>query len=431
MSVNRSIPALFQGVSQQPAAIRALEQCEALENGYTTVVDGCRKRPPTQFVKVMAAWTPSNPKVHQYFRGDGEHNIIVIGSGTPAATVRCFDGTTGVEKTVDTTTYANVRNYLGTVNAQDDIGALTVGDTTFLWNRSKPTSMAAATIAAQTPRLFIYIKQGVPDVQGGTYSVTLDGTTVTFAPTQTPVQFTTTNIAAALASLIVGITGFTATSTGSLVTVQKISGADFTFDYKDGYGSTAMIAFKNRVERYSDLPRTFPLEGVTVEVRGQGDSGGKSSFWVTYKNDTNHGTGYWEETVAPNVGEPTSFDATTMPVALVRQGDGTFLLKRIAWNDRLVGSTAGNTPVPSFIGGNIAAMFFWRNRLGVLSDENCVMSRAEQPLQLLAEERRARGRRRSHRRHRERSARVLLRHAVPFQRVLMLFSDNAQFPDER
>jgi hypothetical protein len=428
MATNKSIPAMFQGVSQQPPAIRALEQCEVLDNGYTTVVDGCRKRPPSQWVKLMAAWNPTAPKVHQYFRGDGEHNIIVVGSGTPGATVRCFDGLTGIEKTVDTTTFPNVLNYLGTTNAQDDIGALSVGDTTFLWNRTKATAMSASAIAAQSPILFIYVKTGVPDVQGGTYSVTLDANTVTFSPTQTPPQYATTTIATNLTTLINAIGGYTATATGSLIAVTKAAGADFTFSVKDALGDSAMVAFKGRVERYSDLPRTFPLEGKTIEIRGQADAGGKSSFWVKYVNDTSHGTGFWQETVAPNVGEPTDFDATTMPVALVRLGDGNFRLERISWNTRLVGSTTGNCPIPSFVGGTISSMFFYRGRLGVLSSENCVMSRAnnlynfwpksaalvadDDPIDVTAN-----------------GARVcLLRHAVPFQRVLMLFSDNAQFP---
>lgn len=419
MSVNRSIPALYQGVSQQPAAQRALEQVEALENGYVTVADGDRKRPPTQFVKHLDSWTPNNAQVHQYFRGDGEHNVIVIADGT----IKVFDGVTGNPKTVDTTSFPGVLSYINSSNSMDDIGLYTVADTTFIWNRTKIVGTLPSTITAQTPQLFVAIKEARPDSD---YYVRL-GTNTVHQPTTSGAQSSFT-IATNLAGLIMALPGtpYQAFSVGNLLVIRRTDNTDFTFDVYDSQGSTLMYGIKNRVERYSDLPRYF-VEDCTVEVRGEADAS-KTAFWVKFVKDAGTQIGHWEETVRPMPGEITEFDATTLPVTLVRNSDGTFILKRPAWAARLVGSTAvGSAPIPSFNSAAVNSMFIHRGRLGILSGENIILSRVDDlfnfwpktvtsvldtdPIDGTAN-----------------SPKVsVLRHAAPFQRQLVLFSDAGEF----
>jgi hypothetical protein len=427
MSANRPIPAMYQGVSQQPAAHRALEQCEALENGYVNVADGARKRPPTEWVKRMTPATPINAKIHQYFRGDGEHNVILIchDSTIDEGQILAFNGTTGAP--IDIGIEAGTTDYIDSLNAMDDIGCLTVADTTYIWNRTVEVDTLASTISAQTPRLFIYVKEGLPNC---TYSVTLTGVgTATFGTGDTSGARETTNIAQQLSTQLNALTGFVASRINNLITVQRSDSADFTYSFSDSAGDSVMYAFKNRVERYSDLPRSF-IEGATVEVRGQGDGGSKGAYWVKFVKDAGLQTGYWEETVKPAPGEPTQLDPATLPLKLTRQPDGTFQLTRISWSERLVGTTSlvGSAELPSFVGGKISSMFFYRNRLGFLSGENIVLSRAnslhnffprsvalisdDDPIDVTANGTKV----------------TLLRHAKPFQRQLMLFSDNAQFP---
>ena len=48
--MNRSIPNMFNGVSQQPPALRLPSQANIQENGMSSVVDGLSKRPPTRHV---------------------------------------------------------------------------------------------------------------------------------------------------------------------------------------------------------------------------------------------------------------------------------------------------------------------------------------------------------------------------------------------
>ena len=81
----------------------------------------------------------------------------------------------------------------------------------------------------------------------------------------------------------------------------------------------------------------------------------------------------WEETIGP--GLKFEIDETTMPHQLVRQANGIFKYEPVNWDNRLVGDDTTN-PIPSFIGKKITNLFFYRNRLGMLSNEAVIMSRA-------------------------------------------------------
>lgn len=428
-AVNRAIPALFQGVSQQPAAIRAAEQVEALENCYVTVADGARKRPSTMWINYLGLNSPDDPKVHQYARGDAERYAIVIGSDPTTPLVEVYDTNTGAAKTVDLASFPAARNYLRSDNARTRIGALTVADTTFLWNRDVTVEAAASTIAAETQYLFVHVKEGRAETSYGIGLGTYGSADV--VTTSTAATYSTIAIATALQAAIAALPGggdFTVTVTGSLLAIRKNTGSpDFPWVTYDSQGNTLMTAFKNRVERYSDLPRVF-VEGVTVEVRGQADAAGKSSFFVKYESASNEQTGHWVETLAPVVDQIETFEPGTMPVALVRLGDGTFRLETIDWTPRLVGSTETTCVPPSFLGAKVESMFYSRERIGILTGENVVMSRArsiynfwpksaadvndDDPIDVTVGGTKI----------------ATLRHAVPFQRTLMLFSDNTQFP---
>ena len=143
-------------------------------------------------------------------------------------------------------------------------------------------------------------------------------------------------------------------------------------------------------------------------------------YFVTY----NSTTGAWEETVKP--GLQNSFDATTMPHQLVRQSNGTWTLSQVTWGERTVGDTT-TVPAPNFIGKTIKDAFFFRNRLGVLADENVFFSQSgdffnlwpdkatsvldTDPIDVAASTTKV----------------TLLRWAIPFRKSLFLSADRAQF----
>jgi hypothetical protein len=88
--VSKNIPNFINGVSQQPPALRLESQGEVQENGFSDVVDGLKKRPPTKFINklVDSLGQPlSNLNTaffHTYKKSDTEQYQVVITS-TPVA----------------------------------------------------------------------------------------------------------------------------------------------------------------------------------------------------------------------------------------------------------------------------------------------------------------------------------------------------------
>lgn len=89
------------------------------------------------------------------------------------------------------------------------------------------------------------------------------------------------------------------------------------------------------------------------------------------------GLGVWEECPEPSL--EIKFDETTMPIKLVRENpsntyaNGRFLVQNPTWEERLVGDDITN-PKPTFVGNKINKLVFFRNRLVILSEENCIAS---------------------------------------------------------
>jgi hypothetical protein len=81
----------------------------------------------------------------------------------------------------------------------------------------------------------------------------------------------------------------------------------------------------------------------------------------------------YEETIKPGV--VYKLDATTIPHKLVRTGTNEFTFSQITWADRLVGDVETN-PQPSFVGTKLRNLFFFKNRLGFLSEMDVAMSRS-------------------------------------------------------
>jgi hypothetical protein len=216
------------------------------------------------------------------------------------------------------------------------------------------------------------------------------------------------------------------TRDGSTILIKRGDGADFTLRTSDSYGDRVLFGFKDRIQRFSDLP-TICVRDYLVEVTGD-NAEAQDDYWVKFvpNNDAvdDFDKGVWVETVAPSI--PYTFDPTTMPHILVRNGDGTFTYKAAPWTGREAGDVE-TAPNPSFVGHTISDIFFHRNRLGFLSDANTIMSRDSgvfdlfpatvttlldtDPIDLFAPSEKV----------------ALLKYAVPFREQLLLFSDQAQF----
>jgi hypothetical protein len=115
----------------------------------------------------------------------------------------------------------------------------------------------------------------------------------------------------------------------------------------------------------SKLPTTV-CSGCVYKVLGQNDTS-FVSYYVMGDGSV------WNETVAP--GLKNALDETTMPWALIRNGDGTFTFAPFSWKPRRVGDDQTN-PVPPFVGRTIRDVFFYQNRLGFAVDNGVAFSSA-------------------------------------------------------
>ncbi|MEL6980575.1 MAG: hypothetical protein AAGM38_18170, partial [Pseudomonadota bacterium] len=175
--------------------------------------------------------------------------------------------------------------------------------------------------------------------------------------------------------------------------------------------------------RFSDLPNFGP-EGFAVEIVGDPGTAFDNYYVRFEKSDDADSAGVWREAIAQ--GAPYQLDPATMPHVLVREADGSFTFRQAEWADRSVGDAA-SAPEPSFVGRTLTDVFFFRNRLGVLSDENVILSRAgdyfsfwpktvtaqldSDPIDVAGGHNKV----------------SILRHAAPFNRRLILFAEQSQF----
>lgn len=129
------------------------------------------------------------------------------------------------------------------------------------------------------------------------------------------------------------------------------------------YGVNPAGTLTGSVQKFEDLP-TAPATGAIYKVSGSVETA-FVSYYVRWSGSV------WDEAVAP--GLQNSINALTMPHALVRQSDGTFVFGPFSWRPRRVGDGSTN-PAPPFVGRSIRDVFFYQNRLAFLTDESAVFS---------------------------------------------------------
>lgn len=161
------------------------------------------------------------------------------------------------------------------------------------------------------------------------------------------------------------------------LTLRRLDGADFEIRTSDDADGKNLIAIKGSIEDPSMLPNEAPI-GMKVQIYPKGAKP-EETYWLEATQPISKSGLVWKECVAPdmNVG----LDNTTMPVTLVREsrtnGVSTFKLSFNAWGERAVGDATNNTD-PSFVGGKIASIGLFQNRLFFTSGESISMSRSSE-----------------------------------------------------
>ena len=155
------------------------------------------------------------------------------------------------------------------------------------------------------------------------------------------------------------------------------------WDWEDSFGNEASRGVWDTVPDSEELPANLPkdLDGFKVRVNGS-TSSELDDYFLEYA----HRRKSWKEVMAGNV--PYKLDSTTMPHVMYRMADGAFLfdeykdvfedglsLGEPAWAIRTVGGADLDTESPSFIGQKLNGLFFFKNRLGFLTNNNIILSR--------------------------------------------------------
>jgi len=438
--ISQSIPNLINGVSQQPPSLRLNTQAELQENGLSSVVTGLSKRPSTTHVADLGTIANLDKAfIHTIRRDENEfYSMVVDTSGT----IRVFDKD-GVSKTVTN----NAASYLsGLTDPSKEIAAVSIADTTFIVNKNTVAAKGTSTSPTRNPEALVYVKQSD---YSSTYRLVLtkgvNTSTVEFA-TKGSTQASTSetqnaergastdkiaeNLDTFSASTVSttfytnitngsAVTGLTVTRYGSVLHIQSTNSTDFQVEVGDSHGGEHLLVFKDETQSFSKLPVESP-ENFTIKIAGDNEKA-QDDYYVSFS-----GEGVWKETVEPNI--LIDIDASTMPHQLKKLVSGNFQFDPVSYDDRDVGDDETNA-YPSFIGFTLSDIFFHRNRLGVLADENVIFSRAGQfesfdffrkstltvidsdPIDVAVSSNKV----------------SILKHAVPFNDSLLLFSDLTQF----
>lgn len=417
--ISEQLPNLMNGVSQQAITMRLNSQAARQVNGFSSIVEGVNKRQPLKFLAKIINGTAGDCYVHTINRDTSERYVVMIFNGS----IRVFD-LDGVEKTV---TYPAGTGYITTATPSTSIRCVTVADYTFIVNTATTTAKAATVSPNTQGEGFVFVRSVNYDT---TYKVSVDGV---LQATYTTADAYGTNPKVSIQDVVANISsqlqtnlgaGWTVTTASPIVHVQKDDGTDFTLEITDTNGNSMSRAVYGSVQRFTDLP-TVSKHGYIVRVTGDEGSTG-DDYWLEFVADTGSGfgSGVWEETVAPDI--QVALDPATMPHTLVRMPDGSFELRHISWGNRGAGDEV-SAPWPSFTGKVIRDIYIDRNRLCFLADDNVIMSRAgdffgffrktvtqvldDDPIDIAATG----------------SKVSILQYALPFNKNVVLFSDQTQF----
>ena len=232
-------------------------------------------------------------------------------------------------------------------------------------------------------------------------------------------------------SLLAKYPALTVEVIGNGLFIQSSSSLNVTV--RAGTTNTALSVITSTAQNISKLP-SMCKDGYICEISNTEESEADNYYVKFIAESGTSGSGVWEETVKPGI--TAGFDYSSMPHALINNRNGTFTFTQLDnvsqsstenfWKDRAVGDTVTN-PMPTFVGQTINDIFFFNNRLGLITNENTVLSQpaayfnffvnsaitvsAADPIDIAASDVKP----------------AFLNHAVPLQKGVVLFSENSQF----
>jgi len=362
-NVTQTIPNFLGGVSRQPDTKKLPGQVVDAINAYPDPTFGLTKRPGLKFLTNLGNENIYANAKWFYIHRDGDEKYIGCIKGTE---IFIWNATTGVQTTVTYTNSANT-NYL-TGTTANDYDVLTVQDTTLITNKTKVVNTLPAPAFQANTVGTVRIRAVTV---GTTYSVTVNGSTVSFTTPSSGADIDTI-----LSSLETSINSLNIT--GLLVirldtSLELINPNGFTLTGKGGTDNERLETFQDQVANITQLPDRSLHDRVVKVINTANDD---DTYYARFRADNGvSGNGYWEEFIAPGVSP--GLDAETMPHELVNTATNQFELRQATYTARLVGDDTTNSH-PSFVGKKIQQAFFHSSRLGFLVDDNVSLSQANE-----------------------------------------------------
>ena len=174
-----------------------------------------------------------------------------------------------------------------------------------------------------------------------------------------------------------------------LFEISRTDGTAFEITVSDSKSGTALGVAYKEVGSISDLPKVAP-NGFKIKVRGDVEAG-EDDYYVKFRTNDGSTTGVSDGGYIEDVGfdEFTSLDSATLPFKLVNTALNTFTLASCSWTTKQVGDDDTN-PFPSFFDldtsdtdnpkkkgtRTLSNIFFYKNRLGFLSEGSVILSEA-------------------------------------------------------
>ena len=478
--VSDLIPSLLNGVSQQAPTVQDKSQGTVQENGYSDPVIGLKKRPGTQHVAKLSDTSFSSAFIHP-IRRSGTETFVAVFTGSYTSSigdlVKVYDAGDGTAKTVNArdasnsiittgTLFDEIKTYLTDSSPSTAFSATTVADFTYLVNKNKTVTKDSTVTTARNPEAMVYIRGGdyatkytieikqtgfnndayatVAELVTAPSDITsydkgeaniatdgiakalLDGTTfgnTTYSNTATAGEVAKTRIKLDEKFGANNVfTKLSATVSGSVIHIKCSDSTDFDIKVTDSRSNGFAKAFKDATQKFAELPGAGPENAKNTVIKITGDNSKfADDFYVKL---TDEAKGIYEETVGTGI--QNSLDASTLPLQIIKETDGTFSVKQAGWKSRGAGDDTSN-PFPSFVGSTISDIFFHQNRLGVLSEESVIFTEAGEflnwfrptvlnlldtdPIDVTVSTNRV----------------SILKHALPFSESLLIFSDQTQF----
>ena len=422
--IHRDIPGIYNGVSQQSPPLRLPNQVEEQLNFLSSVTSGIERRPGTKHLAHLSGSHADKNTLSYPFRDSEGRDYLMLFTGHQDEPVEIYllDGTK-CSVSYEGGAKSYLTDHVSGV-ARNDYRVSAIADYAMVVNRNVICEMTDDTTPTQDPFALLWIKKGVVST---TYSV--GGIRFTTEDSTTATDVSTGTIASELVSLLTE-SGVSAVQLDDDSCVIRITGTQEYIDNltsSDSYGNSASLLLKGKAQKIEDLPPTAQ-DGDIIEI-ARDDTGLLAGYYMKYSK----ADGLWTESVKP--GSRTKLDGGTLPHQLIRTDVTEFLFReavedeennRPGWMERKAGDDI-SAPLPSFIGGTIRDIFYHKNRLGLLSGQNIVLSKPNDYFNFFPDTvsttldtdptDRAVGF----------NEPVLLEWAVPFKEDLLLFSRNRQF----